>query len=139
MGGVGGMAAGIAEAEARPSGEAKKWYGSNWIRKVRRLSILLRDGFVCCYCGCDLRSASPAEVTLDHLLPRCHGGGNENENLVTACRSCNSSRGDKPWMEYATRGAIDRIRRLRHSPTNPTLAKAIISGEVGDPRVEALR
>lgn len=121
------------------SKSGNKGQGSKWIRKERRLALYIRDSFSCAYCGRDLKSAEPCEVTLDHLLPRHYGGGNENTNLVTACRSCNSSRQDKPWMDYATGGAVDRIEQLRNSPANVKLAKAIIEDEAGDPEVEALR
>lgn len=101
-----------------------------WIRPDARLSIYIRDGFACAYCGTDLRTAAPADVTLDHLLPRSAGGKNDATNLVTACRSCNSSRGAKPWLDYATGGARDRIEQLRNAPLNRPLAKAILSGEI---------
>lgn len=113
--------------------------GSKWIRPEKRLAIYIRDGFQCAYCGRDLKDAEPAEVNLDHLLPRCAGGGNEATNLITSCRSCNCSRQDKPWMDYATGGAVDRIEQLRHRELNVKLAKAIIAGEAGDPEIEALR
>lgn len=113
--------------------------GSKWIRKDKRLAIVLRDGVQCVYCGRDLRGAEPREVTLDHLLPRCAGGTNEATNLVTACLSCNSSRGAKPWVDFAPGGAKDRIEQLRHMPLNRKLAKAFIAGEVGDAEIEALR
>lgn len=114
-------------------------HGGKWIRPEKRLAIYIRDGFGCAYCGRDLRNAAPAEVTLDHLLPRVAGGGNEATNLITACRSCNSSRQDKPWLDYATGGARDRIEQLRHAPLNLALAKALIADEAGDPALEALR
>lgn len=110
-----------------------------WIRPAKRAAIYLRDGFGCTYCGTDLRNAAPADVTLDHLLPRSTGGTNDATNLVTACRSCNSSRQDKPWIDYATGGARDRIEQLRHSPLNLELAKALIAGTAGDPEIEAAR
>lgn len=113
--------------------------GSKWIRKEKRLALYIRDGFACAYCGRDLRSAEPDEVTLDHLLPRQAGGSNEASNIITACRPCNSSRQDRPWIDYATGGARDRIEQLRHAPLNLRLAKAILDGTAGDPRVEALR
>ena len=101
---------------------------------------------VCAYCGTDLAKADPQNVTLDHLVPRnikvAHGGGgNEATNLVTACKSCNSSRQDKPWMSYATGGAIDRIEQLRNRDLAPylKLAKAYFADEVGDSEVEAMR
>lgn len=105
-------------------------HGSRWIRPEKRLAIYIRDGFACAYCGRDLRNAPAAEVTLDHLLPRVYGGNNDATNLITACRACNSSRQEKPWIDYATGGARDRIEQLRHQPLNVPLAKAIISGEI---------
>jgi 5-methylcytosine-specific restriction endonuclease McrA len=110
-----------------------------WIRKERRLAIYIRDGFQCAYCGCDLKHAAPADITLDHLLPRSAGGTNESTNLVTACRSCNSSRGAKPWVDYAPGGAQDRINQLRNEPINVPLAKALIDGTAGDAEIEAAR
>lgn len=109
-----------------------------WIRVEKRLALYVRDGFACVYCGRDLRNAAPADVTLDHLLPRCSGGSNDATNLVTACRACNSSRQDKPWASYATGGAVDRIEQLRHAPLNIALARSILSGESNE-TVEAVR
>jgi hypothetical protein len=45
------------------------------------------------YCG-----AVPPDVLLhvDHVVPVCEGGGNEPENLVTACQECNSGKGGIP-------------------------------------------
>lgn len=119
------------QGSAQPSG--------CWIRPAKRLSIYLRDGFACAYCGTDLRSAEPANVTLDHLLPRSAGGTNDATNLITACRSCNSSRQDKPWIDFAPGGARDRIEQLRHAPLNMELARALIDGTAGDPALEAVR
>lgn len=113
--------------------------GGRWITKANRLAIYLRDDFACAYGGRALKGAEPAEVTLDHLLPRCAGGGNEATNLITACRSCNSSRGAKPWLDYATGGSVDRIRQRRYEPVNLPLARAILAGTAGDPAAEALR
>lgn len=110
-----------------------------WIRPERRLAIYLRDHFMCQYCGRDLHSAPASEVTLDHLIPRSQGGNNRNENLVTACRRCNSARGSKVWTEYATGGAIDRIRAVVWEPINLDLARAIIADRAGDDSVESAR
>lgn len=114
-------------------------HGSRWIRPEKRLAIYIRDGFQCAYCGRDLRHAEPAEVTLDHLLPRVAGGTNEATNLITACRACNSSRQERPWVDYATGGARDRIETLRHQPLNIELAKALIADRAGDDTLEAVR
>jgi 5-methylcytosine-specific restriction endonuclease McrA len=124
------------------SGHSKrtgKYNGSKWIRPEKRLALYVRDNFHCVYCGRDLKDAEPQEITLDHLLPRVAGGGNENTNLVTACRTDNSGRGSKPWMDFATPAAVERIQHLRHMPVNVKLAKAILEDRAGDPEVEALR
>lgn len=107
--------------------------GSSWIRRDKRLAIYLRDRFQCAYCGRDLHGAPPADVTLDHLNATHSAGNHEATNLVTACRSCNSSRQDKPWRQYATGGAIERIQRLRRRDLDRfrRLAKAILDGTVG--------
>lgn len=49
---------------------------------------------VCCYCGC------ATDLSLDHLIPRIKGGTDEGDNLVWACRSCNSSKGGKDMLEW---------------------------------------
>jgi len=43
----------------------------------------------CIYCG------STDHLSLDHIIPVSKGGPDEGSNLVWACRSCNSSKGDK--------------------------------------------
>lgn len=108
----------------------------SWIHKVKRLAIYLRDGFTCVYCQRDLHQADPFEVTLDHLLPRSLGGTHEPTNLVTACRSCNSSRQAKDWQLWGTRQAQGRIKRLRNRKLPLALASALIEGTTGDPKVE---
>ena len=110
--------------------QGKAQASGQWCRSDLRLALYLRDRFACLYCGRDLSDAAPADITLDHLLPRSAGGSNEATNLVTACRSCNSARGAKPWLDYATGGAHDRIEQQRHRPLNRKLAKAILAGEI---------
>lgn len=56
-----------------------------------RQNVYIRDGFVCQYCG-DLFHAR--DLTLDHVLPRSHGGKTNWENITTACKSCNHSKGN---------------------------------------------
>ena len=91
----------------------------------KRIAIYLRDDFMCCYCGVDLKDAAPEEMGLDHLKCQVDGGSHDESNLVTACRSCNSSRRDTPWRQYATGGAVTRIRRNIRRKLNLKLASAL--------------
>ena len=76
----------------------KNNYGMNWIRKEKRLSIYLRDGLACCYCGEAVEDG--AKLTLDHLVPHSAGGSNSELNLVTACHRCNSARGARNYQDF---------------------------------------
>lgn len=76
---------------------------------------------------------------LDHITPRSHDGDNTSENLVTACRSCNSARGNKSVADYAPGGAQERIAVQIKLPVNIALAKSILTGESGYSELEDLR
>lgn len=56
---------------------------------LSRQNIFKRDGNKCVYCG------SKQHLTLDHVIPRSKKGGTTWENLITACSSCNSKKGDR--------------------------------------------
>lgn len=58
-------------------------------RKFREF-ILLRDNNTCVYCG-----ASNISLQLDHVVPKSKGGADTPENLVAACKPCNTSKGSK--------------------------------------------
>jgi len=49
--------------------------------------IKLQIGQVCNYCG------AVEHLVLDHIFPKTYGGRDNADNLVLACRSCNSSKG----------------------------------------------
>lgn len=83
-----------------------------------------------------LHDSNPFDVTLDHLNPRSLGGTHETTNLVTACRSCNSSWQAKDWQIWATKKAWARIRRQRSRKLPLALASALIEGTAGDRNIE---
>lgn len=68
-------------------------------KQRRKYGVFLRDGFKCVYCGC----ATVEQLTMDHVLPKKHGGKDRKSNLVTACSRCNQRKGDKltPLSEKA--------------------------------------
>lgn len=73
---------------------------------------------VCAYCGLDIqRKPRGKEIhwlwTWDHIVPLSRGGRDVWENLVPACRSCNSSKGTKfLWREWTPKNPVDLLRRL---------------------------
>jgi 5-methylcytosine-specific restriction endonuclease McrA len=56
--------------------------------------IKIITGQICNYCG------STEKLALDHIFPQKFGGQDTGENLIFACRSCNSSKGKKDLMEW---------------------------------------
>lgn len=57
-----------------------------------RLKMLLPQS--CCYCG------SKEFLAADHLIPLKKGGANTGDNLVWACRTCNSSKCATDALEW---------------------------------------
>ncbi len=55
---------------------------------MTRQNIFKRDGNRCQYCG------TPDDLTLDHVMPKSRGGKTNWDNLATACKRCNSRKGD---------------------------------------------
>ena len=71
-------------------GISKKALGTGRWKKTR-LSVLARDNYVCTYCGTHLDDTN---ATVDHIQSRVSGGDLFNlENLTSACRRCNQSKG----------------------------------------------
>ncbi len=56
--------------------------------------IKLQTGQICNYCG------SNKQLSLDHIFPQKYGGKDNAENLIFACKTCNSSKGKKDLMEW---------------------------------------
>ncbi len=57
-----------------------------------RRTLYKRDKMQCQYCGCKPGSE---ELTVDHVNPRCLGGGTTWENCVLCCVACNRKKADK--------------------------------------------
>lgn len=59
--------------------------------RFSRSNVYLRDQFQCSYC---LKKLERRECTIDHVLPISKGGKTNFENTVTACGTCNASKGN---------------------------------------------
>lgn len=71
---------------------------------LNRRAVFARDGHRCQYCG------SAAE-NIDHVIPRSKGGPHAWDNVVAACRPCNSRKRDR-MLE-------DSGMKLRRKPSVP--------------------
>lgn len=80
---------------------------------VNRREVLRRDHYSCQYCG------SSKRLTLDHVIPRSKGGKHTWDNVVIACESCNSRKGDRT----PTQAGIS-LRTQPKAPTHPAVAFA---------------
>ena len=54
--------------------------------------VFRRDGYACCYCGND-----NTPLTIDHLITWESMGPTIEENLLSACRKCNKTRGETEY------------------------------------------
>ena len=73
-------------------------------------NILKRDGYTCQYCGRN----SGERMTIDHVVPRSVGGKTIWENVVSACRSCNTRKGSRTPQQAGM--------RLLRKPSKPISA-----------------
>jgi 5-methylcytosine-specific restriction endonuclease McrA len=68
-----------------------------WIKPSIRNKIRIRDNSQCCYCG---KYVPKKQRTLDHVHPQGRGGTDTPDNLVLACKSCNSAKGMKTLKQF---------------------------------------
>lgn len=57
--------------------------------------ILKKTGGVCAACG---RTLEYSKVTIEHFIPRYHGGTDDERNLLPLCKDCNKSKGSRLVM-----------------------------------------
>lgn len=87
--------------------------------RCNRENVLLRDRYVCQYCG---EKKPGRDLNLDHVVPASRGGARVWENIVTACIRCNSTKRDRTPGEAGM--------RLLSKPVRPwTLPLAAIERE----------
>jgi 5-methylcytosine-specific restriction endonuclease McrA len=71
---------------------------------LSRRAVMVRDNYECQYCG-------RAAENVDHVVPRSRGGPHTWENVVAACKSCNSRKENH---------SIDEVGyRLKRRPETP--------------------
>ncbi len=60
--------------------------------KFTRENVFHRDINKCAYCG---RRFKRDELTIDHIVPKSHGGDNSWKNTISACKKCNNVKADR--------------------------------------------
>jgi 5-methylcytosine-specific restriction endonuclease McrA len=63
---------------------------------LTRRAVFARDEWTCQYCGA-------AAENLDHVVPRSRGGAHAWDNVVAACRRCNSRKENRMIDEVGLR------------------------------------
>ncbi len=77
-------------------------------RRIWKDSIKESFNYKCAYCG------SRENLTLDHVVPRFHGGTDETKNLICACAECNRDKSHEDWRSWYTRqGFYDPYKEAR--------------------------
>ncbi len=79
---------------------------------ISRRGVFARDNHLCQYCGCRADS-------IDHVTPKSRGGKHTWENVVAACRACNSRKRDRLPSEIGL--------HLRRRPTAPNRMSWVLS------------
>lgn len=102
----------------------KKFYPVSKQIRFSRYNLFLRDLYQCQYCA---DTFPTAELTIDHVLPLSKGGKTNFTNCVSACKKCNSKKGNsvgqmqpirKPFVpDYFNLASIRRRRpfTIKHS------------------------
>ncbi len=78
--------------------------------KLSRRTVFARDAFTCQYCGLVSK-----DLTIDHVIPRRHGGKTSWDNVVASCRKCNMKKSDK-YLHQTSMKLASVPRRPRYIP-----------------------
>jgi 5-methylcytosine-specific restriction endonuclease McrA len=60
--------------------------------------VLAAAGYRCAYCSI------ATATTGDHVVPHSKGGRSDERNTVAACRTCNTSKGNRTLREWVASG-----------------------------------
>lgn len=69
------------------------------VSKRIRFEIFKRDSFTCRYCG---KGSPKVVLEVDHIIPRCEGGTDDEMNLITSCFDCNRGKAGVNLSEIVT-------------------------------------
>ena len=93
------------------------------LSKKVRFSIFARDAFTCRYCG---RQSDAVVLEVDHVIPVCDGGTNDESNLVTSCEDCNRGKSGSRINTFAA-NETDRLRLVQELSEQRQAAETAIA------------
>ncbi|TWU65681.1 MULTISPECIES: HNH endonuclease [Crateriforma] len=93
--------------------------------RFNRKNLFTRDDHRCQYCG---KNEPTHKLSLDHVVPRSHGGPTTWENVVCCCLRCNSRKGGRTPKQANM--------KLLTKPVKPRF-HPLWSGPIDDPRYES--
>lgn len=88
--------------------------GTSWV-------VYKRDGYRCRYCAAD-----DVPLTVDHLVLWEEGGPSTKENLVSACRRCNKTRGNTQYADWLEHPYYRNVSR-KLTPATREANRALVS------------
>jgi hypothetical protein len=112
--------------------------------------LLKQHGPICAYCGV---TWPPRTLTLDHVTPRKgQTAYDRRDNLVLACKRCNTAKADKPFLvyllaqkgraanllkygEHLSEGILDLVRHVAGAPPGATrkeVERIVYGDDYGD-------
>lgn len=91
-----------------------------WLSGRDYQRLLDRDGpfYRCVTCVAARRAFDLGDLTIDHIVPRHHGGTNVLSNLQLLCRICNSAKGANPdryWSDEFYWDLRPNLAAMRHA------------------------
>jgi 5-methylcytosine-specific restriction endonuclease McrA len=92
--------------------------------RFNRRNLFARDDHTCQYCG---KTEPTNKLSLDHVIPRSHGGPTTWENIVCCCLKCNSRKGGRTPKQARM--------NLLSQPIKPRFNPMMIAS-IDDPRYE---
>lgn len=93
--------------------------------RFNRKNLFARDNHQCQYCG---QKPPTNKLSLDHVIPRSHGGQTTWENIVCCCLRCNSRKGGRT-PQQARMTLLTRPAKPRFNP--------LMIDSISDPRYQS--
>ena len=107
--------------------DTRSWQESDFATAQQLLEGL------CAYCGVT------GPLTLDHVVPLARGGAHRIENLVAACKPCNSRKGARDELEFRALLALEAFIDGRRGGVGEDEAPYRVAGPCRRPRHSHVR